>query len=158
MPSLRIRVTRTHFLSDCTLSTLEVDLPDDTDGFLPFAFCLEDVDRKVEEDPTRKQKGKTAIPIGTYAVKLYDSPKHGLQTPELVGVPGFSHIQIHAGNTAADTDGCLLPGMAWDLQGRRVVRSRIATDWLVARIRTVIQAGGEVTVEVRRAAVMNRVT
>ena len=146
MSTLRIRVTRDHFLADRTLGVVELDIPDDTAGFLPFGFCLEDLDRG---DKAAKVGGATAIPVGTYAVRLYDSPKHGPDTPELVGVPGYQHVQIHSGNGPQDTLGCLLFGLARD--DHQVLRSRTACTWLRAEIAQVIHAGGEVTVEVRRA-------
>ena len=150
MSPLRIRVTRDVFLADRTLSTVELDLPDDTAGFLPFGFCCEDLDRKVEVNPAWKVPGKTAIPIGIYRVHLYDSPKHGPETPELVGVPGYQHVQIHVGNRPEDTEGCLLFGLR--RTATDVTSSRDAMAWLLPRIRDHIHAGGEVTVEVRRAA------
>lgn len=150
-PKLAIRVTRDVFLPGATLGVVELDLPDDGVGFLPFGFSCEDVDRRVEEDPSRKVKTATAIPIGTYAVRLYDSPKHGPDTPELVAVPGFGHIQIHSGNSAVDTEGCLLFGLARDTKAGTVARSRAACSWLRSEIIEAIRAGGSVTVEVRRA-------
>jgi hypothetical protein len=149
--ALVIRVTRTHLFDDCTIGKIEIDLPGDGAGFLPFGYCMEDRDRAVEEDLRRKIRGQTAIPIGTYKVKLYDSPKHGAETPELIDVPGYQHVQIHSGNTAEHTEGCLLPGLDQDLVGRKVLRSRLASDWLCGEIRKTIKAGGAVTVEVRRA-------
>lgn len=150
-PTLRIRVTRDAPVPGATLGTVDLDLPDDDAGWLLFAFSCEDVDRRVEEDPTRKQKGATAIPVGTYAVRLYDSPKHGPDTPELIDVPGFRHIQIHSGNTASDSDGCILVGLGRDLGAGKVTRSRPACEWLKSEIVKVIRAGGIVTAEVRRA-------
>lgn len=146
MSSLLIRVTRDRPLSDRTLGVVELDLPDDGVGFLPFGYSCEDVDRG---DGAAKVKGRTAIPVGTYAVKLYNSPKHGPDTPELVDVPGFQHIQIHSGNGPQDTEGCLLFGLARD--ETQVLRSRQACTWLRAEIVRTIAAGGTVTVEVRRA-------
>ena len=138
-----IRVTRDILTPTATLGVVELDLPDDGFGFLPFGYSCEDPERP------SKIKGETAIPVGTYAVRLYDSPKHGPDTPELVNVPGFQHIQIHSGNTVADTEGCLLLGLARDVPGQRVLRSRPACEWLRAEVVKVIKAGGTVSVEVR---------
>ncbi len=136
-------------MSDRTLSVVELDLPGDGAGFLPFGYALEDVDRHVEADLSRKVKGATAIPTGAYAVRLYDSPKHGPDTPELVGVPGYQHVQIHSGNTPDHTEGCLLIGLG--RTDSEVTRSRVACDWLRAEVARCLKGGGRVWVEVRRA-------
>ena len=55
-----------------------------------------------------------AIPEGRYAVVVTLSPKFGKWLPLLVGDQNFNRlfqgIRIHAGNTAKDTQGCILPG------------------------------------------------
>ena len=145
MNTLRIRVTRDRFLDDRTLGVVELDLPDDEVGFKPFGYSCEDLDRG---DGAAKVAGVTAIPVGTYDVHLYNSPKHGPDTPELLNVPGYHHVQIHSGNGPQDTLGCLLFGLA---RGpTQVERSRLACTWLREEIARVIKAGGRVTVEVRR--------
>lgn len=53
---------------------------------------------------------KTAIPAGRYEVRLTHSPKFDRTMPILCDVPGHQGIRIHPGNTAKDTEGCLLPG------------------------------------------------
>ena len=69
----------------------------------------------------RKVKGHTAIPTGTYTIDLTTfSPRFGHQPfyadacrgclPTLKSVPGFERILLHAGNSAADTQGCILLG------------------------------------------------
>ena len=58
----------------------------------------------------RKIKGQSAIPEGRYAVVISYSPKFKQWLPILLGVPNFSGIRIHAGNTAKDTEGCILVG------------------------------------------------
>src|SRR3972149_10690167 len=68
-------------------------------------FTLEDVVRDDE-----KIKKVTAIPDGIYTVLVTWSPRFKRQLPLLIDVPGFDGIRIHPGNTADDTEGCLLVG------------------------------------------------
>ena len=59
-------------------------------------------------------KGRSAIPEGRYAVVISYSPKFRAWLPILLGGPEFNRkwqgIRIHAGNTASDTEGCILVG------------------------------------------------
>ncbi len=84
------------------------------------------------EDRIRMNKvaGETAIPHGTYDVRRSWSPKFEKQLPEILNVPGFEGIRIHAGNTAEDSSGCILIGMGWDGRSDAIVRSREAMDVL----------------------------
>lgn len=57
-----------------------------------------------------KVPGETAIPAGEYEILLTWSPRFKTILPLLIDVPGFDGIRIHPGNTADDTEGCLLVG------------------------------------------------
>ena len=83
----------------------------------------------------RKVKGRSAIPEGRYALVISWSPKYNAWLPILLGVPNFSGIRIHAGNTAADTEGCILVGKN-KLVGQ-VVDSRI---WLHRLKKKIVEA------------------
>ena len=85
----------------------------------------------------RKIKGRSAIPEGRYAVVISFSPKMQQWLPILLGVPNFEGIRIHAGNTAADTAGCILVGKN-KLVGQ-VVDSRI---WLHRLKQKIVEAKG----------------
>lgn len=93
-----------------------------------FSNTLEDKDRglttsmPLEEVKRMKKAGITAIPSGTYNVRMdIVSPKYsknswyvqncnGARMPRLENVPGYDGVLIHAGNTAKDTEGCILVG------------------------------------------------
>lgn len=87
-----------------------------------FSNTLEDKDRGFSSDTSvdyikaHKVYGETAIPTGTYEIKLTPSPKFATRVwgkkyqgkvPEIPNVKGFSGVRIHPLNTAADSLGCV---------------------------------------------------
>ena len=88
-----------------------------------------------------KVKGRSAIPEGRYAVVISWSKKFEQWLPILLGGPEFNKkwqgIRIHAGNTAADTEGCILVGM--NKVVGQLVDSRI---WLHRLKQKIVEAKG----------------
>lgn len=78
-----------------------------------LCYTLEDMIREIPGRPVSEWKihGRTAIPAQRYRVTLEDSPRFGPATLTLWGVPGFTGVRMHAGNTHEDTEGCPLLGL-----------------------------------------------
>lgn len=100
------------------------------------------------EDIVRDQKlfGQTAIPEGTYQVVITYSPHFQRDLPLLVNVPGYEGVRIHPGNTAADTEGCILPGMV--LLNNAIGQSRDAFNLLYSKIEYAQDHGEQVTITI----------
>lgn len=77
-----------------------------------YCWTLEDVVREVVGKPVESWKvfGETAIPFGSYSVQVTYSLKFKRSLPAVMNVPGFEGIRIHRGNTAHDTEGCIIVG------------------------------------------------
>lgn len=115
-----------------------------------WCWTCEDVIREIPGVSVAvwKVPGQTAIPEGVYRVVMTHSVRfHGKILPEVLDVPGFSGIRIHPGNSAADTEGCILPGESTD--GTRVWSSTLAFGIVAARIHECLEQNEQVTLEVR---------
>lgn len=102
---MKLHVIKLAETPNSTLSKLLVD------GMF-YCFIIEDGYRK------NKKAGETRIPDGTYPIwrrnygKFYDRyQKTTPFVPQIYGVPNFTDILIHPGNTVSDTRGCLLPNV-----------------------------------------------
>jgi len=118
---MTLRLLREPSRDGATLGALYVDS-------VWFCWTLEDVVRDV------KIPHETAIPFGVYPVTLSLSARFKIELPEVLNVPGFTGIRIHAGNTNKDTDGCVLVGLG---RGHaEIYRSRMALEGLLAQLRS----------------------
>lgn len=117
-----------------------------------FCDTIEDKDRGLRQDMqpsvirATKRKGVTAIPTGRYRVTMdVRSPKFSQKKyeknygfcdgylPRLINVPGFEGVLIHVGNTARDTEGCLLVGK--NTRVGKVLESRVTFVKLYERLK-----------------------
>ncbi|WP_164108672.1 MULTISPECIES: DUF5675 family protein [Sphingobacterium] len=105
---MKIEVKRIKQGKNSTLSEIYID-----DDF--FGYGLEDSVRDI------KIKGSTAIPAGTYKLRLnmYGAmnARYKRKFPdmhrgmiEVQDIPNFKYVYIHIGNYFSDTEGCLLVG------------------------------------------------
>jgi Family of unknown function (DUF5675) len=121
---MNLKLVRKIFTEESTIGELTVNGK-------PECFTLEDKVRAV------KIHGKTAIPAGIYEVTITFSDKFKKSLPLLLNVPNFAGIRIHSGNTAADTEGCILVGTA---KGQNMVsNSRVAFKALFAKIEAALK-------------------
>lgn len=89
-------------------------------------WTLEDAIRDV------KIQDQTCIPAGVYRVKMSFSNRFKTVLPEVLNVPNFTGIRIHAGNAITDTSGCILVGQTRQETPPRVLSSRMALQYLLS--------------------------
>lgn len=148
---MRIRIDRAWRKKGYTISRVIINGERFGDG-KKWCSVLEDEDRGLTSDMTvqeirsLKVAGKTAIPRGIYKCHITYSPKFKRMLPLLQGVKGYSGIRIHSGNTASDTEGCLLPGIN-DAVGR-VNNSHYWFNLLFTRIQDAERAGEQIWIEI----------
>jgi hypothetical protein len=126
-----IQVKRTTFSEETTIGELSIN------GIFD-CYTLEDKTREISGVPVAEWKvpGKTAIPCGTYEVIVNYSNRFKRLMPLLVGVPGFDGVRIHWGNTATNTEGCILVG---SLKGVDFIgHSKLAFDSFFAQLQDAV--------------------
>lgn len=134
---MNIEITRSTSKDGATIGRMTID-----GGWI--CFTLEDTVREVTNQPVSiwKVPGKTAIPRGLYQVILAPSQHFGRIMPHLQNVPGYEGVLIHSGNTAADTEGCILVGFL--KADNTISASRAAFQELFSQIDEAIKAGQKV--------------
>lgn len=117
-----------------------------------FCDTIEDKDRGLRQDMelsvirAKKRQGVTAIPTGRYRITLavkslkFSAAKYAKTygfcdgyLPRLINVPAYEGVLIHVGNTASDTDGCLLVGK--NTKVGKVLESRVTFEKLYERLK-----------------------
>ena len=122
--------------AECTMGKLSID------GVF-FCHTLEDVVRSV------KIKGMTAIPAGIYEVIINNSGRFGRPMPLLLDVPGYAGVRIHVGNSAKDTEGCILVG--YEKGKDAIYKSKNAYADLFERLKKAMNENEKVTIEIIRS-------
>jgi len=103
------------------------------------------------EDAVRKVKvhNRTAIPAGTYNVIMTMSTRFKKVLPLLEGVPNFTGVRIHSGNSSKDTEGCIIVGSINDkLDDDWVSGSKVAMQRLMPKIQDALAVKEKVTLEI----------
>lgn len=106
---MQLKLERSVFAEKSTFGKLTMD------GKF-FAYTCEDKVRNLGMNCKGKIKNETAINPGTYEVILSFSNRFKKYLPLLLNVACFEGIRVHGGNTAADSEGCILVGSEGDMK------------------------------------------
>lgn len=143
---MEIRIDRRWKKAGYTISKVYVD------GKAFGCEALEDTDRGLHQGMTahevamKKIYGQTAIPTGTYNVIETFSRAFKKKLPLLENVTGFAGVRIHAGNTNADTLGCILIGRNTEVG--KVTNSRVWTEKLLTVMREAWRRNEKITIKI----------
>lgn len=103
-------------------------------------FTLEDQVREVPGPVAAwKIPGETAIPRGRYQVIVDMSAHFGRLLPHVLNVPGYEGVRIHPGNSAKDTEGCILLGLT--REANLIYQSRAAFDAFFLKLQAALKTG-----------------
>ncbi len=152
---MKLKLQRRFRAATYTIGTLFVD-------GVRFCDTLEDTDRDLKQSmplsqiKATKQAGITAIPAGTYNVRMdVVSPKYstrpmyasiGARLPRLENVPGYEGVLIHVGNYPKDTEGCLLVGK--NTAKGAVMESTATFNALYAKMSEAAKRGEQITITI----------
>lgn len=108
-------------------------------------YTLEDTVREIPNKRVEEWKvpGETAIPIGKYGVIIDWSNRFKRLMPHILGIPGFTGVRIHSGNTEKDTEGCILVGR--QKTSDSIIESRLAFDPLFDKL----HAAKQIKIEIK---------
>lgn len=98
-----------------------------------------------------KVYGQTAIPEGTYEVKLTYSPRFKKILPEILNVPNFSGIRIHSLNKAEESEGCIGVGEWNGKDTNWISNSRKAFNKLFAILQEASDRGEKITITINNS-------
>ncbi len=87
------------------------------------------------------------IPPGTYPISLQMSARFQRRTPHLV-VPGRTFIELHGGNHASDSEGCILLATK-RLDDYTIAESKPATDYIEMKLGQAESNGEHSTVSIQ---------
>lgn len=126
---IKLLLVRTELSRVSTIGKL-FDITNADKDHIFLCYTLEDPVREVENQEVKEWKiyGETAIPRGIYNLAYTYSNRFMKYTIQLMNVPGFSGIRIHAGNKSNDTEGCILVGKEY--MKDTVLKSKIAVNEL----------------------------
>lgn len=131
---MQLKVVRREYSETTTLGRLFVNGSD-------FCYTLEDKVRPKGQ----KVQAQTAIPAGSYKVIIDFSNRFQKNMIHILNVPMFEGVRIHGGNTAANTEGCIL------VARNRVDSSTIQgsmSDAVMKLVGEAIARGEKVTIEI----------
>lgn len=141
---MELKVVRDRFERKRTYGKLYID-------GVYFCETLEDRVREVVPGgPFVKVPKETAIPVGRYRVLITLSTRFKVWLMELLKVPMFAGIRVHAGNTEENTEGCILVGFNRGMNGDALplLNSKKALEKLQPLVATALAKGDEVWITV----------
>lgn len=149
---MELKITRIFKTKSYTIGELDVDgkyLCDTIEDVVrPLPEVCPNTPKGIACKCKEKVYGKTAVPAGTYKVKLGYSNRFKRILPQVLNVPHFLGILIHTGNSSRDTDGCIIVG-TWDGKTEDwVSNSRVAFDKLMPLLKAAADKNEEITITI----------